>query len=229
VHAIQAVIFDMDGLLVDSEPLAARAMDDFLSGYKRERRAEIDAQLLGRRLTDALEIVKRAYELDESLDALVAKYGELRELALAGNTRLMPGAREAIDRCRDLRLRVGLATSAIRVHADRTLKETGLSGLFDAQATGDEVARGKPEPDLFLLAASRLGAAPASCVVFEDAPNGVAASIAAGMQVIAVPNASTEGLDFPIPPTRRADSLATGLEQLGELMAAASSPLDPTV
>jgi beta-phosphoglucomutase-like phosphatase (HAD superfamily) len=141
----------------------------------------------------------------------------------------MPGAREAIDRCRDLGLKIGLATSAIRAHADRTLGETGLSGLFDAQATGDEVARGKPEPDLFLLAASRLGASPASCVVFEDAPNGVAASIAAGMQVIAVPNASTEGLDFPIPPTRRAKSLAAGVEQLVELMSAAGSPLDPAV
>ena len=186
---IQALIFDMDGLLVDSEPLAARAMDEFLTSYGLQRRDEVLSQLLGRRLPEAIAIVRDAYALQHPLEALIEQYGEMRLAALRGAVRLMPGALEVIEFGRAAGLAIALATSGMRTHAAVSLAETGLRGMFDAEVTGDEVERGKPAPDLFLLAAERIGVEPAGCVVFEDAPNGVIAAKAAGMRVAAVPAA----------------------------------------
>jgi len=92
-----------------------------------------------------------------------------------------------------------------------------LKGYFDIEATGDEVERGKPAPDLFLLAAARLGVEPANALVFEDAPAGVAAAKAAGMSVIWVPNAHTRNLELAVAPDYTATSL---FEALGWLEAA---------
>jgi HAD superfamily hydrolase (TIGR01509 family) len=186
---IQALIFDMDGLLVDSEPLAYKAMDDFLTGHGLVRRDELMVQLLGRRLPEAIAIVRDAYAIELPLEQLIEQYGEMRLAALRGAVRLMPGAIEVIEFGRAAGLAIALATSGMRTHAAVSLAETGLRGMFDAEVTGDEVAHGKPAPDLFLLAAERIGVDPAGCVVFEDAPNGVIAANAAGMRVAAVPAA----------------------------------------
>src|SRR5215211_2490396 len=196
---VQALIFDMDGLLVDSEPLAAKAMDAFLSEYGLVRRDDVHAQLLGRRLPEAIAIVRESYALEHPLEALIEQYGEMRLAALRGEVRLMPGALEIIEFGRMAGLKIALATSGMRTHAAVSLAETGLRGMFDAEVTGDEVERGKPAPDLFLLAAERIGVDPADCVVFEDAPNGVIAAKAAGMRVAAVP-AAGHASTFPEAP-----------------------------
>jgi HAD superfamily hydrolase (TIGR01509 family) len=203
---IRALIFDMDGLLIDSEPLAARAMDDFLARYGLQRREDVHKQLLGRRLPEAIKIVRDSYTMEHPLEALIEEYGELRVAALRGVVKPLPGARETIAFGRAAGLKIGLATSGMRAHASVSLEETGLTGLYDAEATGDEVERGKPAPDLFLLAANRLGVPPAECVVFEDAPNGVIAARAAGMMVAAVP-AKGHRVHFPEEPTIILDSL----------------------
>ncbi|MEA2525235.1 MAG: hypothetical protein QOF73_2462 [Thermomicrobiales bacterium] len=213
---IQALIFDMDGLLVDSEPLAEAAMTAFLRRYDREPRAEVAEQLLGRRLPEALAIVREAYELALPVEELIAIYGEMRLAALRGNVRAMPGAAEIIAFGRASGLRLALATSGHRTHADLSLGETGLAGLFDAEATGDDVERGKPAPDLFLLAASRVGVEPAACVVFEDAPLGVAAAVAAGMRAVAVPNAKSRSLPFPVAAEVSVPDLTAGIGWLRE-------------
>lgn len=196
---IRALIFDMDGLLVDSEPLAARAMDEFLTLHGLARRDEVMVQLLGRRLPEAIAIVRDAYALTHPLDALIEQYGAMRLAALRGAVRLLPGAVEAIEFGRAAGLSIALATSGMRAHAAVSLAETGLRGMFDAEVTGDEVQRGKPAPDLFLLAAERIGVDSAECVVFEDAPNGVIAAKAAGMRVAAVP-ATGHATAFPEAP-----------------------------
>ncbi len=197
---IRALIFDMDGLLVDSEPLAAQAMTDFLARFGQSPRPEVAAKLLGRRLPEAIAIVRDAYELAPDLEELTRVYGAMRLAALRGNLRPMAGAREILAFGRRAGLRLALATSGMREHVDVSLAESGLCGLFDAEVTGDQVQRGKPAPDLFLLAAQQLGVSPADCVVLEDAPLGVEAAKAAGMRVIAVPNERTASLPFPVEP-----------------------------
>jgi HAD superfamily hydrolase (TIGR01509 family) len=196
---IRALIFDMDGLLVDSEPLAARALEQFLREHGHAIRPDTMARTLGRRLPEAIALLAESYALTAPLPDLVATYDRLRLAALRGNLRPMPGAAALLAFARDAGLRLALATSSLRSHADLTLTETALAGLFDAEATGDEVAHGKPAPDIFLLAARRLGVPPAHCVVLEDAPAGLAAAAAAGMRRLWVPNDATRGLPTPVP------------------------------
>jgi HAD superfamily hydrolase (TIGR01509 family) len=205
----------MDGLLVDSEGLAAAAMDRFLAERGLNRRPEIHAQLLGRRLVEAIAIVRDGYELDEALDLMIARYGELRLESLRGAVRSMPGALEIIERARLAGYRIALATSGLRVHADLSLDETGLAGKFDAEVTGDEVTRGKPAPDLFLLAAKRLGVAPEDVIVLEDSPLGVEAAVHAGMRAVAVLGHPGRHVEFPVAPLVVVDDLHQAADWLG--------------
>jgi beta-phosphoglucomutase-like phosphatase (HAD superfamily) len=93
-------------------------------------------------------------------------------------------------------LHCALATSGERRYVEAVKRELNLDGVFDAVAVAEDVARGKPAPDVYLLAAERLGLPPAQCLVLEDAPNGVAAAKAAGMKCVAVPNEMTRSLDL---------------------------------
>ncbi len=217
---VSALIFDMDGLLVDSEGLASDAMDRLLDEYQLDRKPEIHDKLLGRRLVEALAIVRDGYGMDVDVEILIARYSVLRIEALRGSVKAMPGANEIIARARLAGLPIALATSGMRIHADISLGETGLAELFDSETTGDEVTRGKPAPDLFLLAAERLGIEPAQAVVLEDSPLGVEAAKAAGMRAIAVLGHPERSVDFPVPPdviVENLDEAAAwlGLPQLG--------------
>ncbi len=196
--AVRALIFDMDGLLVDSEPFAEAAMVSFLARYGHEMADDVAPRLLGRRVPEAIAFVTERYGLIGDQAELNTIYNELRLAAIRGNLRPMPGAAELIAFGQEAGLQLALATSNMREHVDLSLTETALAGLFDAEATGDEVERGKPEPDIFLLAATRLGVSPDACVVLEDSPAGVTAAKAAGMRALWVPHARSGG---PTPPT----------------------------
>ncbi|MCA9858865.1 MAG: HAD hydrolase-like protein, partial [Thermomicrobiales bacterium] len=114
----RALIFDMDGLLVDSEGLAAEAMDRLLAEYRLERDPDIQPRLLGRRLVEALAIVRDGYGIDDELDVLIARYSFLRTEALRGSVRPMPGALEIVERARLAGYPLALATSGMRIHVD---------------------------------------------------------------------------------------------------------------
>jgi HAD superfamily hydrolase (TIGR01509 family) len=201
---IRALIFDMDGLLVDSEDLAADALRRFLENRGQEMTDGTMERTLGRRLPEAIAIIKEHYGLDGEVDDLTLEYDLLRLEALRGSVRPMPGAAAIVEWARAAGLRVALASSSKRTHVDLSLQETGLAGKFDSETCGDEVTNGKPAPDIFLLAASRVGVDPEACVVLEDAPAGLAAGHAAGMRTIWVPNHKTRDLDPGVPVTFRA-------------------------
>jgi HAD superfamily hydrolase (TIGR01509 family) len=214
VTSIQALIFDMDGLLVDSETLAANAVVDFVSLHGHTLTDAVGAKLLGRRLPDAVAILKEEYQLPDEIETLLVSYDDLRLNALRGNLKPMPGAAEAVAFAREAGLKLALATSGSRHHVDLSLGETGLTGLFDAEVTGMEVEHGKPAPDLFLRAAELLGVDPANCVVLEDSPPGIAAASAAGMRSIAIPNAHSSAMTFPVAPTVTLPSLFDAIDWL---------------
>jgi len=204
---VRALIFDMDGLLVDSEDLAAGALRRFLAEHGHEMHDGTMERTLGRRLPEAIAIVAEAYGLQGDLPALVDRYDTLRLDALRGNVRAMPGAREILDWAEAAGIPMALASSSLRTHVGLSLAEARLAGRFDAEVCGDEVERGKPAPDMFLLAAERIGAAPEGCGVLEDAPAGLAAAHAAGMRGLWVPNEKTRGLEPGVPVAARFESL----------------------
>jgi HAD superfamily hydrolase (TIGR01509 family) len=201
--AVQALIFDMDGLLVDSEPLTHLALVALLRQHGcviNWDDPELSSRILGRRIPEILAILAEicgirapAEELNETLEAL-------RLETLRGRLRACPGAQELLDFAAEAGLRLALATSGRRSYVDAVLAETRFTGRFAVEVTGESVTHGKPDPETYLLAASRLEVLPDRCVVLEDAPNGVAAAVAAGMRAVAVPNLFTRELPFPDPP-----------------------------
>ena len=185
--APRAVIFDIDGTIVDNMHLHAEAFAVFaerhgLPPLTQEDRARLD----GRRNSEIFPILfKRDVPRDEWQAYEREKEGLYRELS-KGRLSPMKGLRLLIDRLRADGIPVALATSAPEPNVTHTLAELGLAGEFPVIVRGDEVARGKPAPDVFIEAARRLGVAAADCLVFEDAPMGIEAAQAAGMRVVAL-------------------------------------------
>jgi HAD superfamily hydrolase (TIGR01509 family) len=178
------VIFDCDGTLVDSEPLAGEAWRQTLEPYGYAISAEDAATVVGRSysFTHAY-LAERVVGLPEA----GVLWPQMREILFGLlDTRLEPFA-DAVKCVADLRVRgiaLAVASSSVRERLDRTLARAGFA--FEVSVAGDEVEHGKPAPDLFLIAAERLGVAPARCVVVEDSPPGVAAGRAAGMPTLAI-------------------------------------------
>lgn len=197
---ISAFIFDMDGLLVDSEPLGRATMVALLRSHNQEWQPDADQNMAGRRLPEVMAAVAHTYNLRATIPELCEAFETQFIASVQGQVAPLPGVRELIAFGRDSGLKLALASSGWRHYVDAILLEAGLAGAFDAEVTGDEVARGKPYPDPFLLAAARLNVLPEQCVVFEDAPAGVEAAVAAGMHAVAIPRGSTLTAIFPVSP-----------------------------
>lgn len=211
---IEALIFDMDGTLVDSEPYAEQAWADFLRLHGHEFNDTVLGRMFGLRMIEGAAVVKEAYNLALSVEAIAEEQDALRLAALTGNLEPMPGTGAVLAFGREAGLKMALATSSLRHHADLTLAETNLAGLFDAEATGDEVENGKPAPDIFLLASERLGVAARRCVVFEDSPAGVASALAANMRCLWIPTPKTASLPVARTPTATLPDLGAAIPWL---------------
>jgi HAD superfamily hydrolase (TIGR01509 family) len=185
---IEAVVFDLDGVLLDSE----QVWDEVREQYVRERGgrydAEIQREMMGmsspewsRFLHDQAGVPDEPSAIgEEVLRRMIARYRE--------RLPLLPGAREAVERLAAARP-VGLASSSNRPLIDAALSLSGLASSFRAVVSSEEVARGKPAPDVYLEAAGRLGVAPDRCAAIEDSHSGIRSASAAGMRVVAIPNA----------------------------------------
>lgn len=201
------LIFDFDGLMIDTERVMAETLIDVL--------AEIDVSvtfadfghLFGS--TDAdleWDVLLRQWGVPLTAAELDAQtWGTYK--AKTSSLPLLPGVSQILHAARDADWRVGLATGHSKPSLTNHLDRLQVAWHFDAIVTASEVARGKPAPDIFLATAERLGLPPAECVVLEDSPFGCAAGLAAGMTVIACPSAVTAHCDFP-PGVGRVASLA---------------------
>jgi len=211
---IDAVVFDLDGLLLDSEHL----WDEVREELARERggrwsdRAQRDMMGMSspewsRYMHDEIGLRESPEEINELVvERMLARYAE--ELPL------LPGAVEAVERLA-ARWPLGLASSSNRPLIDRALEAAGLTRYFRATVSSEEVARGKPAPEVYLEAAHRLGVNPSRAVAVEDSHNGIRAAKAAGMGVVAIPNHR-----FPPGEEALADADVT-LDSLPELIPAA--------
>ncbi|WP_149182900.1 HAD family phosphatase [Streptomyces sp. TRM49041] len=183
-----AVVFDLDGTLVDSEPnyyeAGRRVLADYgVTDFDWDRHTDF----IGIATRETLEILRAEYGLGAPVDELLADTNRhYLELARTG-TGVFPEMRAFVERLYADGVPLAVASGSSPAAIETVLGGTGLAGYFRVLVSAEEVPRGKPEPDVFLEAARRLGADPAECVVLEDSPPGAAAALAAGMRCIAVP------------------------------------------
>ncbi len=193
--AVPAVVFDFDGLMIDSESEIASCIVEVLAARGAGMAIDDVAHLFGS--TDA----------DEEWERFLAKLGlglaELRAEvdavlpARVDRLPLLPGVVGILDAAAAAGWRVGMATGQERRRLEQHLARLGLVGRFDAIVTRRDVARGKPAPDIYLAAAERLGVAPGECLALEDSLPGCRAALAAGMTVVVCPSPVTARCAFP--------------------------------
>ena len=183
----RAVVFDLDGVLIDSEAPSARELHALLQGEGVDCTLEDLRVLYGRPLPALKAFLLERLGDEEKAQRLREVYNtRARKLIECGEFRAFPGVLELLSFLERNGLPIVVATSSVRSSALLKLKHAGLSRYFDIIVTGDEVLNGKPAPDIFLQAAERLGVVPSSCLLVEDSHAGVTAGIAAGMVVWAV-------------------------------------------
>jgi len=189
----RAVVFDLDGTLVDNMPMHAESFVAFASRYGLpELTLDLRRRIDGKRNSEIFPLLfAREMTMDEILAYEEEKEGAYRRLSV-GKLAPLTGAIDLLDALAARRVPVAVATSAPAKNVEHTLRESGLEARLPVVARGDEVRQGKPFPDVFLKAAEKLGVAPEECLAFEDAPIGVEAAVRAGMRVVAVSSTFTE-------------------------------------
>lgn len=186
---IEATIFDLDGVLLDSEEV----WDAVREAFVRERGGRYDAAvqraMMGMSSREWARYLHDSAGVPDEPDAINAEVVERMLVAYRDHLPLVPGAAEAVARLAE-RFPLGLASSSNRPLIDTVLELAGLTDLFRATVSSEEVGRGKPAPDVYLETARRLAVAPDCCAAIEDSHAGIRSAHAAGMRVIAIPNPS---------------------------------------
>jgi HAD superfamily hydrolase (TIGR01509 family) len=202
-----AVVFDLDGVLVDSESTWSEAKRGLVEARGGHWLPEATTVMMGMSSPEWAGYLRDELGVDLPLDAISDDVVGRMASIYRRHLPLLPGAVEAVRALAE-RWPLGLATSSNRSLIDLVLSSAGLTGAFEVTVSSEEVDRGKPAPDVYLEAARRLGVDPHRCVAVEDSSNGLRAAAAAGMTVVALPNR-----DFP----PAADALALAAATLRSL------------
>jgi HAD superfamily hydrolase (TIGR01509 family) len=187
-RAFHAVIFDLDGVLADSEPRWNQIDANLLAEYGVTYRGEYHRNVLGVSYRLAVEFYKNAFHLSAPVEELMRRRGQIATQFFANRVGLFPSAKTTLEKLRQMKLRLAVATSSVSASARPFLERTGIRSSFEVIVTGDEIQRGKPYPDIYLCTAEKLGVPADACLVVEDALSGVAAAKAANMPVAAIPD-----------------------------------------
>ena len=188
-HLPRAVVFDMDGLMLDTERLAPQAWSDARDALGVDFDMSLIDAMIGRNFQDCRALIVarhgEAFPTDALMRAWHVAYDAIVE---RDGIAIKHGLFGLLDWLEQERIPKAVATSTRRARALPKLATAGIASRFAALVGGDEIARGKPAPDIFLLAAQRLGMPPSACLVLEDSEPGVRAALAAGMKPIMVPD-----------------------------------------
>jgi HAD superfamily hydrolase (TIGR01509 family) len=230
-HPIRAVIFDLDGVLADSEPWWNEIDATLLAEHGVIYRGEYHRNVLGVSYRLAVEFYKKTFGLSVPTEEMMRRRGEIATEFFANRIDLFPFTKQVLQELRRTNppVRLGLATSSVSASARPFLDRHELTPFFGVIVTGEEVARGKPHPDIYLHAAEKLDVATDACLVIEDSLSGIAAAKAANMRVAAIPD--TRFVD-PRDYERSADYLLRSLSEIPPLIQTAdlsheSSDLKP--
>ena len=204
---LSAIIFDLDGVLADSEPWWNQIDARLLAEYGATYCGEYHQNVVGVNYRLAIEFYKKAFGLSAPTEEMMRRRGEIATEFFANRVGLFPHVEEV--------LRLAVATSSVGASARPFLDRHQLTGFFGVIITGEEVERGKPAPDIYLRAADNLGIPVDACLVVEDALPGVAAAKAAKMRVAAIPDRRFAN---PRDYEKKADYVLNSLEELPALV-----------
>ncbi len=197
----RAILWDLDGTLIDTGPIHWPAWRETMAGEGYELTREVFLSCFGMRNDTTIRIWLGPQVTQQDIDRIAgAKEIRFRELLEALPLQVLPGAKDWLSRLRAQGWSQAIATMAPRLNVEKMVKITGIDRYIDASAAAEDVARGKPDPDIFLTAAARLGVPPSRCIVVEDAPAGIEAARRAGMRSIGVGAGIPPGLaDLTVP------------------------------
>ena len=184
---VAAVVFDLDGVLIDSEPVWEQVRREYVAEHGGRWRPDSQQRLMGMSTPEWSSYLATELGVDAPPSRIAHEVVEEVGRRYETDLPLMPGAVDAVQRLAS-RWPLGLASSAARPLIDRVLAATGMTSLFEVTVSTEEVRRGKPAPDVYLTVAERLAVAPAQTVAVEDSSNGLRSASAAGMVVVAVPH-----------------------------------------
>ena len=212
---LSTVIFDLDGVLADSELWWNQIDAKLLAEYGATYRSEYHQNVVGVNYRLAVEFYKKAFGLSVPTEEMMRRRGEIATDFFANRIGLFPKVKEVLQELRQMKLHLAVATSSVGASARPFLDRNQLTGFFEVIVTGEEVDRGKPAPDIYLRAADKLGIPADACLVVEDALPGVAAAKAANMCVAAIPDTRFVN---PRQYEKKAEFVLSSLEELPALV-----------
>lgn len=184
---IKAVIFDLDGLLIDSEPAWEKADAELFRRHNKVHTPEINKQIMGMKPREIVKLFIEKYGFEGQIDDLLRERMDLVYGFLLDNLTLMEGAKEILDELQQKKIIMAIATSGhSKEKAAEITAKLGIDHYMKVILSGDDVLNGKPAPDIYLETALKISVVPFHCLVFEDAPNGVKSAKAATMRVYGV-------------------------------------------
>ena len=198
----RAIVFDLDGVLWDGEPIYHEAFNVVLKPYGHIVTPDDYLKIIGNSVEAAWTWVLNHFAITESPDRFYRLYDEAVLEMLAQPIEPLTGVSELLTELRSRGIPIGLASASLRQWVDATIKGIGITDMFDTTVSASEVEHAKPAPDLYLMAAANLGIDPALCVAVEDTHTGIASAKAAGMYAIQVRASSTA-----LPPIAEADAV----------------------
>ena len=195
-QTIEAIVFDMDGLMFNTEDLYDQVGDAILKKRGQRFTRDIKLAMMGLPGDKAFQVMIDRCNLDDSVKELQTETEALFKEMLPREIRTMPGLLELLDRLEQKGIPKGIATSSHRRFATIALGQFNLEPRFEFVLTAESVIQGKPHPEVYLLAAEKMNVAPQSVLVLEDSHTGSTAAAAAGACVIAVPTEHSQDCDF---------------------------------
>lgn len=192
MYDMKAAIFDMDGTIIDS----MWVWKDIDIQYLKKRNIEVPLDLKecieDKSFAQVAQYFKDRFGITDSIEKIQDEWNNMALHEYSNNVFMKKGVKEYINKLRSLGIKIGLATSNCQLLIDAALKNNEITNLFDSITLADEVTRGKNFPDIYLLAAKKLGVLPEECVVFEDILPAIKGAKAAGMRVVAVHDLDSE-------------------------------------
>jgi len=192
MYDMKAAIFDMDGTIIDSMWVWKKIDIQYLKKRNIELPLDLKICIEDKSFAQVAQYFKDRFSITDSIDEIQDEWNNMALYEYSHNVLLKKGVKEYINKLKSLDIKIGLATSNCQLLIDAALKNNELYNLFDSITICDEVTRGKNYPDIYLLAAKKLGVSPKECVVFEDILPAVKGAKAAGMRVVAVHDVYSE-------------------------------------